>query len=149
MSGKPSWQRYLWFVPIRYPLLIVCRVQCYASAGVPLLGVVAGFGMSAFGDAGNWCWIKPEFELLRLIAYYIPLAISLIGCLVRLCVCWLYALISERTSLILCHCRLMKLSRFRVCDVPSMVLAVCFFLAIISIPGNSLFALSRFARSKF
>jgi hypothetical protein len=47
--------------------------------GVPgLLAILVG-SLNAYGDAGNWCWIKESEPVIRFFCYYLPL-ILVIAC---------------------------------------------------------------------
>ena len=46
--------------------------------GFPLFLLIIVASTGSLGDAGNWCWIKKERPIERLLGYYIPLLIMMV-----------------------------------------------------------------------
>lgn len=46
--------------------------------GFPLFLLICVASTGSLGDAGNWCWIKKERPVERLLGYYVPLLIMII-----------------------------------------------------------------------
>lgn len=47
--------------------------------GVPLLMMIIAASVGSFGDAGTWCWIRPEFQALRMLLFYVPLMVCMLA----------------------------------------------------------------------
>ncbi|OAQ95508.1 G-protein coupled receptor protein [Purpureocillium lilacinum] len=65
-ADPSSFRKYLW---------VYCLV-CFGGPMVPaiiLISIRDDVRGPIFGDAVLWCWIGPEWTLLRLYAYYIPI----------------------------------------------------------------------------
>lgn len=53
----------------------VCHVLL---PGIPAVLLIIVASLGGLGDAGNWCWISRDYEVLRIVAYYIPLGTVLL-----------------------------------------------------------------------
>ncbi|KAK4163337.1 hypothetical protein QBC43DRAFT_173797, partial [Cladorrhinum sp. PSN259] len=56
-------------------------LNCLICFGGPSISAIILLVTGRYGDAGNWCWIKPEDSDLRVLAFFIPVWICIFGSL--------------------------------------------------------------------
>ncbi|KAK3991084.1 hypothetical protein QBC44DRAFT_393718 [Cladorrhinum sp. PSN332] len=56
-------------------------LNCLICFGGPSISAVVLLVTGAFGDQGNWCWIKPEPRDFRVLTFFIPVWVCILGSL--------------------------------------------------------------------
>ncbi|PNY23205.1 Cyclic AMP receptor-like protein A [Tolypocladium capitatum] len=70
-ANPASFRRYLW---------VYCLV-CFGGPMIPAIVLISIRGDPrgpVYGDAALWCWIGPNWSLVRLYAYYIPIWVCIL-----------------------------------------------------------------------